>query len=142
MEEQNMMEPESPEKQAEKKEKKKNKKRVQQERTRTAFERLQLAWVRTSLTLLTIGVGAYEYFYNRHEQGKAPLLKLINGRDLGMFLILLSFVLLLLPTLQHIKNMATLKEYYTQSRYSMATLLSLLVLGLSFVLSVMVIIEL
>jgi uncharacterized membrane protein YidH (DUF202 family) len=127
----------------EKKEKKKGKKQVQLERTRTAFERLQLAWIRTSLTLLTIGVGAYEYFYNRIESGKAPLLKLkyFTGRELGLFLILTAFSMLLLATLQHTNSMATLKKYYPEARYSVASLLSYLLLTLTFFLALMVIVR-
>ena len=126
-----------------KQEKKKGKKQIQLERTRTAFERLQLAWIRTSLTLLTIGVGAYEYFFNRIEAGKAPLLQLefFTGRELGLFLIVASFVTLLLSTLQHIKSMATLKKYYPEAQYSVASLLSYALLILIFFLAWMVILR-
>jgi uncharacterized membrane protein YidH (DUF202 family) len=126
-----------------KKEKKEGKKQIQLERTRTAFERLQLAAIRTSLTLLTIGVGAYEYFYNRIEAGKAPLLQMsyFTGRELGLFLIFAAFTMLLLSTLQHRKSMATLKKYYPEARYSVATLLSYLLLGLTFFLGLLVILR-
>jgi uncharacterized membrane protein YidH (DUF202 family) len=132
----------NPEAEKEKKEKKKGKKQIQLERTRTAFERLQLAWIRASLTLLTIGVGAYEFFYNRLEMGRAPLLKTVTGRELGLFLILSSFGMLLLATLQHTKSMRMLKKEYPESRYSVASVLSYLLLALSFFLGVMVMLEL
>jgi uncharacterized membrane protein YidH (DUF202 family) len=135
--------PLTPEEEAKKKDKKKGKKQIQLERTRTAFERLQLASIRTSLTLLTIGVGAYEYFYNRIEAGKAPLLKIkyFTGRELGLFLIVASFIMLLLSTRQHNKSMATLKKYYPDAQYSVASLLSYLLLGLTFFLGLMVILR-
>lgn len=125
-------------KQAKKKEKKKVKSQIQFERTRTAFERLQIAWIRASLTLITIGVGAYEYFHNRIESGKAPLLKLVSGRELGLFLILTAFVILLLATLQHEKHMTFLKKQYVGYRFSVASLLSFLILFLAIFLIVMV----
>ncbi len=130
-------------KEEKKKEKKQGKKQIQLERTRTAFERLQLASIRTSLTLLTIGVGAYEYFYNRIESGKAPLLniKYFTGKELGLFLIVASFVMLLLSTIQHNRSMATLKKYFPEAQYSVATLLSYLLLALSFFLGLMVILK-
>jgi uncharacterized membrane protein YidH (DUF202 family) len=133
----------TPEEVAKKKEKKKGKKQIQLERTRTAFERLQLASIRTSLTLLTIGVGAYEYFYNRIEAGKAPLLnmKYFTGKELGLFLIVSSFVLLLLSTIQHNRSMATLKKYFPEAQYSVASLLAYLLLALTFSLGLMVIIR-
>lgn len=130
-----------PEKDPEKPEKKKGKKKIQLERTRTAFERLQLAWIRTCLTMLTIGVGSYEYFYNRIESGKAPLLNLITGRELGLFLILSSFTMLLLATIQHSKNMGSLRKTYPDMRFSVALLLSYLLLALSFFLGVMVVLK-
>ena len=130
----------TPEEEAKKKEKKKGNKQIQLERTRTAFERLQLAWIRTCVTLLTIGVGSYEYFYNRMEAGKAPLLKLkyFTGRELGLFLIVSSFSMLLLATLQHNKSMSTLKKYYPKAQYSVASILSYLLLTLTFFLALMV----
>ena len=127
-----------------KKDKKAGRKLIQMERTRTAFERLQLAWIRTSLTMLMIGVGAYEFFYNRLEAGKAPLLgmRYLSGRELGLFFMITSFVMLLLATLQHTSSMATLKKYFPQSRYSIALLLSYLLLALISFLSLMVAIKL
>jgi uncharacterized membrane protein YidH (DUF202 family) len=125
-------------KQLKKKEKKEVKNHIQFERTRTAFERLQIAWIRASLTLITIGVGAYEYFHNRIESGKAPLLKLVSGPELGLFLILTAFVILLLATIQHEKSMSFLKKQYEGYRFSVASLLSFLILFLATFLVVMV----
>lgn len=124
-----------------KREKKEGKKLIQLERTRTAFERLQLAWIRSCLTMITIGVGAYEYFYNRQEKGQATLLNLITGRELGFFLIAAAFTMLLLATIQHTKNMATLKKQYPTMRFSVAMVLSYLLLALSFFLGFMVLLK-
>jgi len=128
-------------KEEKKKEKKEGKKQIQLERTRTAFERLQLAWIRSCLTMLTIGVGAYEYFYNRLEKGEATLLNLITGRELGFFLIAVAFGMLLLATIQHTKNMATLRKQYPEMRFSVAMVLSYLLLALSFSLGLMVLMK-
>jgi len=125
----------------EKKEKKQGKKQIQLERTRTAFERLQLAWIRTSLTLLTIGVGSYEYFYNRLEKGQAPLLNIVTGRELGLFLIFAAFSMLLLATIQHTRNMTSLKKHYPEMRFSVAMVLSYLLIALSFALGLMVLVK-
>lgn len=133
-----VLQQEEEQKQLKKKEKKKAKSQIQFERVRTAFERLQLAWIRTSLTLITIGVGAYEYFHNRIELGKAPLLKLVSGRELGLFLIVTAFVILLLATFQHEKHMTILKKQYEGYRFSVASLLSFLILFLAFFLIIMV----
>ena len=111
--------------------KKKAKKLIQLERTRTAFERLQLAWVRTSLTILAIGVGVYEFFFNRLESGKKPLFEDFTGRELALVLYCISFTVLILSLAQHRKSMARLKESFPESRYSVAALLSVLLLILA-----------
>lgn len=112
--------------------KKKAKKLIQLERTRTAFERLQIAWVRTSMTLLAFGVGIYEFFFNRIESGRTPLFEAFTGRELALTLYTFAFVALSLSVLQHRKSMAKLKESYPESRFSIATLLSVLLLILAF----------
>lgn len=116
-------------------ENKKKKKQIQLERTRTAFERLQLAWVRTALTLLAIGVGVYEFFFNRLESGKKPLFEAFTGRELALVLYCIAFSILVLSLMQHRQSMAQLKESYPESRYSVAALLSLALLVLAFFLT-------
>ncbi|HSF53665.1 MAG TPA: DUF202 domain-containing protein [Algoriphagus sp.] len=120
---------------SEKSDKKKAKKLIQLERTRTAFERLQLAWVRTALTILAIGVGVYEFFFNRLESGKKPLFEAFTGRELALVLYCIAFTILTLSLLQHRESMAMLKESYPESRYSVATLLSVALLILAFFLT-------
>lgn len=112
--------------------KKKAKKMLQLERTRTAFERLQIAWVRTSMTLLAFGVGIYEFFFNRIESGKTPLFEAFTGRELALTLYTFAFVALTLSLMQHRKSMAKLKESYPECRFSVAALLSFLLLILAF----------
>lgn len=119
------------EKDSEKSDKKKAKKLIQLERTRTAFERLQLAWVRTALTILAIGVGVYEFFYNRIESGEKPLFESFTGRELALVLYCIALTILVLSLLQHRESMAKLKESYPESRYSVASLLSLALLLLA-----------
>lgn len=126
-----LQEEEEQQKDLEKKAKKIAKTKIQLKRTRTAFERLQLAWIRTSLTLMTIGVGAYEYFHNRIESGIAPLLKLISGRELGVFLVLIAFIALLLASIQHMRNMSDLKQNYEGFQFSVTSLLSFMILFLA-----------
>jgi uncharacterized membrane protein YidH (DUF202 family) len=122
----------------EKAKKKKGKKILQNERVRTSFERLQLAWIRSSLTVMTIGVGAYEYYYGRIESGKAALSSQITGKETGLFLMSLSVVMMIFSLIQHIQSMRKLKEFYVEMRMSIATLITcaLIILGLFLVLMV------
>ncbi len=108
--------------------KKSGKKKLQLERNRTAYERLLLSWLRTSLSLFVIGLTAFELYQTRIRQGKEPLLKLINGRDIAVFLLTVAFVMQLLATIQHFKTMRTLKNLYPESQFSVAAILSYLLL--------------
>ena len=116
------------EKDLEKVRKKNARKLIQLERTRTAFERLQLAWVRTALTFIGIGIGIYEFFYRRVESGKTPLFESFTGRELALVFYLISQVILILSLRQHNASMAQLKASYSESRYSIAALLSITLL--------------
>jgi uncharacterized membrane protein YidH (DUF202 family) len=115
-----------------KEEKKKDQKLLQKERVRVSFERLQLAWIRTSVTLLVVGVGAYQYFYQRVESGRSGFTNAITGADFGILLVFLSFVVLLFATFQHIKSMAKLKANFPEMRYSLGTILAYFILAISF----------
>jgi uncharacterized membrane protein YidH (DUF202 family) len=123
-----------------KKEAKLKRKLLQHERIRVSFERLQLSWIRTSLTMLAIGVGAFHYFKERVELGKRVFLNSITGDQFGLLLIFLSFLFLLLATIQHIKSMATLKEEFPEMRYSVGKVLSyfiMIIVSLVLILSVL-----
>lgn len=111
-------------------ESKKNKKDLQLERTRAAFERLQLAWVRTCLTIIAIGIGVNEFFFQRVESGKLPLFEKFTGRELALILYSIASLMMILSLIQHTKSMSQLKKNYLGSRISIATLLSLLLLML------------
>jgi uncharacterized membrane protein YidH (DUF202 family) len=113
------------------KEKKKSKKQLSFERMRLALEKLQLARVKTTLTLIALGFTAYKVFYVRMEEGKKPLVDFPNGRDIGMFLIFVGLVILLLSTLQHLRSIAKLKLQYADMQYSLSLLLSYIILALS-----------
>jgi len=123
----------------EKSRKKNAKKLIQLERTRTAFERLQLAWVRTAMTFLGVGVGIYEFFYRRLESGKAPLFESFTGRELALILYFIAMLILVLSLRQHRVSMGKLKESFPQSRYSVAALLSILLLVLCLFLAALLI---
>jgi uncharacterized membrane protein YidH (DUF202 family) len=120
------------EKGEEKSPRKKGKKQIWFERTRAAFERLQLAWIRTSITILAFGVVVYEFFFNRLPSTRSPLFETFTGRELALVLYILAFFVLFISLLQHLKTMKRLKESYPESRYSVAALLSFLLLALAF----------
>jgi len=130
------------EKDKRKEKEKKGKKELGNERVRLAMERLQLAWLRFSMTMIALGFSSYRFFYSRLEEGKTPLLKYLTGREIGMFLLLVGFAGLLQATVQHIRTYKKLKDYNPAVLYSVSLVQSYLVLALAFCLLLFVIFEL
>jgi uncharacterized membrane protein YidH (DUF202 family) len=126
----------------EKKEFKKGKKALGMERVRLALERLQLAWLRTAFTFIGLGFTAYKVYYERIEHGQDPVLRHVNGRSIGLFLIFSGLLGLAQATLQHRKNWEKLRIYYPGLTYSVALVQSYLILTLAFFLLLVVIFEL
>lgn len=123
-------------------EKKDGKKQMSLERLRLALEKLQLARAKTTITFIALGFTAYKFFYARIEDGKKPLLDFPNGRDIGLFLIFIGFLVLLLGTVQHRKSLTKLKMQYAEMNYSVSLILSYFILLLSLFLLLAVIFEL
>ncbi len=98
------------------------------ERHRIALEKLQLAWMKKTLTLSALGFACYRFFYSRQESGKAPIIELFNGRNVGIFLIGLGILGLFLATVQHVRNYSQLRADYSHIRYSVALVQSILLL--------------
>ncbi len=119
---------------AAKQQKKKGKKELSLERVRLALERLQLAWLRTAITFIALGFTSFKFYYGRIEEGQHPVTEYVNGRTIGIFLILVGLVGLLQATLQHRKNHARLKVYYPKIYYSVSLVQSYAVMGLAAVL--------
>lgn len=126
----------------EKEKRKRGKKELGNERVRLAMERLQLAWLRFSMTMIALGFSSYRFFYSRIEEGKTPLLKYFSGREVGMFLLLVGFAGLLQATFQHIRTYKKLKDYNPSVLYSVSLIQSYLVLALALSLLLFVIFEL
>ncbi len=127
-----------PEPDPQKEEKKKAKKELGYERVRLALERLQLAWLRTAITFVALGFTAYRYYLSRVEDGLEPLGGTFNGRNIGLFLLLMAFMGLLQATLQHRRSWAKLKHFYPGLPYSISQIQSYFILAFTLSLLVMV----
>jgi uncharacterized membrane protein YidH (DUF202 family) len=123
------------------KKKKKGKEEMSLERVRLAFERLQLAWLRTAITFIALGFTSFKFYYGRIEEGKHALVEYVNGRTIGIFLIAVGLVGLIQATLQHRKSQAKLKVYYPEMYYSVSLIQSYAVIVFALVLLWMVVFE-
>ncbi len=90
--------------------------RLALERTRGAYERTLMAWVRTGTSLITFGFAIYKILqFEIPEAGLKPgLIKttLIGPREFGFVLIGIGLLTLLLGTLEHGRDLRTLRKEY------------------------------
>lgn len=115
-----------------------DKQKLRLERHRIALEKLQLSWMKKTLTLSALGFTSYRFFYSRMEAGKAPLFELFDGRSLGIFLVSLGIIGLLQATIQHVRNYAALKTQDEKLGYSVALIQSVILLLLFLVVLVVI----
>nr|AFK79234.1 protein of unknown function DUF202 [uncultured bacterium F41-01] len=101
------------------------------ERTRLAHERTLMAWIRTAASLISFGFTIYKFFqFLREEQKDASPDRLLGSREFALLMILIGLVALLLVTVQHRRDMQTLRMHYPDFPYSLATVIAVLVAGL------------
>jgi inner membrane protein YidH len=102
--------------------------RLAVDRTRLAHERTLMAWVRTATSLISFGFTIYKFFqYLREQGGDEHDRQLFNPRRYALLMIGIGLVSLVLATLQHRRNMKTLREHYANLPYSEALLLAALI---------------
>ena len=103
------------------------------ERTRVAHDRTLLAWVRTSVSLISFGFTIYKFFqYLRDSSGNTTVGNPSGPRRFGMAMIILGLVTLVLATVQYKADLSRLAARYGPQPRSLVAALSLLigVLGL------------
>jgi len=82
------------------------------ERTRVAYERTMMAWVRTGTSLIAFGFTFYKFF----QLDKAVELRemLIGPREFAMALIVIGMLALVLGTVEHSRDLHSLRAHYAQ----------------------------
>lgn len=97
-------------------------------RTRLAYERTLMAWVRTATSLISFGFTIYKFFQYLREQGGGGHSERIFGpREYALGMISIGLVALLFATLQHLRNMKTLRAKFPPVAYSEAAALAALI---------------
>jgi len=103
------------------------------ERTRLAHERTLMAWIRTATSLISFGFTIYKFFQVLREQSATARPEhLIGSHVFALLMIIVGLVALLLATVQHRRDMQTLRMHYPDFPYSLATVIAILVAGLGF----------
>jgi putative membrane protein len=95
------------------------------DRTRAAYERTMMSWIRTATSLITFGFSIYKFFQleapNRERQNR-----LIGPRDFALILVSIGILSLILATLER-QNLRALGAQYAGKRRSLAVLLAALI---------------
>lgn len=110
------------------------------ERTRVAYDRTMMAWIRTSFYLITFGFTIYKYF--QIQRVAAPSERLIGPREFSLILISLGLFSLVVAVRQNRQNLLKLREYVPETQGSLAGLLAGLIGILGFLAVISVILRL
>jgi putative membrane protein len=98
-------------------------------RTRAAYERTMMAWIRTATSLITFGFTIYKFFQleiPRQEERKY----LVGSRQFALMLVCIGLVSLLLATFEYRMNIRALRAEVTDDRRSLAVIVAALMSGL------------
>lgn len=107
--------------------------RLALDRTRLAYERTMMAWVRTATSLISFGFTIYKFFQFRIEQGAVPPDRLLGPREFGGLMVSIGLLALILATLEHRRNMVSLRADYGPVPHSIAATIGLLIAALGVV---------
>jgi putative membrane protein len=106
--------------------------RLALERTRGAYERTLMAWVRTGTSLITFGFAVYKFFQLEIAgtvSKTAPLVKtsLIGPREFGLVLIGIGLLTLLIGAYEHGRDLRALHRDYPSMPPSGTRLIAILI---------------
>ena len=97
------------------------------DRTRLAHERTLMAWVRTSASLISFGFTIYKFFQFLRDQNQAVRDRLFGPREFAMSLVIIGLAALVFATIQHRREMVSLRRHFAHVPDSLATLVAGLV---------------
>ena len=101
-------------------------------RTRAAYERTMMAWIRTATSLITFGFTIYKFFQLEipHQEERKYL---VGSRQFALMLVCIGLVSLLLATLEYRTNIRALRAEVTDDRRSLAVIVAALMSGLGLI---------
>lgn len=79
------------------------------DRTRVAYDRTMMAWIRTATSLISFGFGIYKFF-QLDMRGGSQDHHPIGPREFALLMVAAGLISLLLGTVDHLKNMRSLRR--------------------------------
>ena len=98
-----------------------------------------MAWVRTSTSLISFGFTIYKFFQYLQEQNRVSPDRLFGPRQYALLMISVGIVALVFATVQHRRDLKSLRALHPEVPYSLVTLLAGLMslLGIAALLAVL-----
>jgi putative membrane protein len=98
------------------------------DRTRLAHERTLMAWIRTAASLISFGFTIYKFFQFEVDKAATPAVnRLIGPAEFSLTMIGIGLAALLLATIQHSREMRTMRATYGLAHRSEAQIVAGLV---------------
>jgi putative membrane protein len=91
------------------------------ERTRLAHERTLMAWVRTATSLISFGFTLYKFFQYLHQDKPAAQVGILGPRGFALIMIGIGLTALVFATIEHRRNLQSLRTEYGPVPLSLAT---------------------
>jgi putative membrane protein len=82
------------------------------DRTRLSHDRTLMSWIRTATSLITFGFSIYKFFQIEAERTAAASARLVGPREFAIMMIMIGLTSLLLATLEHRRELHSLKVEY------------------------------
>ncbi len=106
--------------------------RLAAERNRLALERTLMAWTRTSTSLIAFGFTIYQIFryLSENERLRNPY---ISPEVFGFAMIVVGLAALILGWVQHRQELKALRAEFGPMRYSIASIVAAMIMGLGLI---------
>lgn len=101
-------------------------------RTRAAYERTMMAWIRTATSLITFGFAIYKFF-QLETLGRRERNHIIGPRQFALILVITGLLSLLVATVEYRQNIRALMIEGLDKRRSLAVIVAALISGLGVV---------
>jgi len=95
-------------------------------RTRAAYERTMMSWIRTATSLITFGFSVYKFF-QLEAPSTALQNRIIGPRQFALVLVSIGLFSLVLATIEYRQNIRTLGARYAYHHRSLAVVVAALI---------------